>query len=61
MTAFSPSKNVYAQTPKSGGIDEDVKVFPQVLGMRLPLLLLLMSQFPQSNRSHQELIMWSVP
>lgn len=46
ITAFSPSKNVYAQTPKSGGIDEAVKYFLRDLGMRLPLAMLLTSQFP---------------
>jgi len=56
ITAFSPSKNVYAQTPKSGGIDEAVKFFLRDLGMRLPLALLLTSQFPtEIDRRTQEL------
>ncbi len=46
ITAFSPSKNVYAQTAKPDGIDEAVKYFLRDLGMRLPLAMLLTSQFP---------------
>lgn len=46
ITVFSPSKNIYAQTAKSGGIDEAVKYFLRDLGMRLPLAMLLTSQFP---------------
>lgn len=46
ITVFSPSKNVYAQAPKPGGIDEAVKYFLRDLGMRLPLAMLLTSGFP---------------
>jgi hypothetical protein len=44
ITVFSPSLNVYAQTYKSGGIDEAVKYFLRDLGMRLPLAVLLISK-----------------
>ena len=46
ITVFNPSKNVYAQTFKPGGIDEAVKYFLRDLGMRLPLAMLLTSGFP---------------
>jgi hypothetical protein len=46
ITIFSPSDNVYAQTAKSGGIDEAVKYFLKDLNMRLPLAVLLVSQLP---------------
>lgn len=46
ITVFNPSKNVYAQTAKSGGIDEAVKYFLKDLNMRLPLAMLLVSQLP---------------
>ncbi|MGZ4957839.1 MAG: DUF2092 domain-containing protein [Methylomonas sp.] len=46
ITVFTPSKNVYAQTAKSGGIDEAVKYFLKDLNMRLPLAMLLVSQLP---------------
>lgn len=46
ITAFSPSQNVYAQSPKPGGIDEAVMYFLKDLHMRLPLAVLLTSRFP---------------
>lgn len=46
ITIFSPSENVYAQTAKTGGIDEAVKYFLRDLNMRLPLAILLVSQLP---------------
>lgn len=46
ITIFSPSDNVYAQTAKTGGIDEAVKYFLKDLNMRLPLAMLLVSQLP---------------
>lgn len=55
ITVFNPSKNVYAQTPKPGGIDEAVKYFLRDLGMRLPLAMLLTSGFPaELERRTQE-------
>lgn len=46
ITIFNPSENVYAQTAKTGGIDEAVKYFLKDLNMRLPLAMLLVSQLP---------------
>lgn len=46
ITVFSPTKNVYAQTSKPGGIDEAVKYFLRDLGMRLPLAMILTSGLP---------------
>lgn len=46
ITVFSPSENVYAQTAKTGGIDDAVKYFLKDLNMRLPLAMLLVSQLP---------------
>ena len=46
ITTFSPTHNVYAQVAKPGGIDEAVMYFLKDLGMRLPLAILLTSQFP---------------
>lgn len=43
ITIFNPLLNVYAQAPKTGGIDEAVKYFLRDLGMRLPLAVLLIS------------------
>jgi len=47
ITVFNPSQNVYAQASKPGGVDEAVKFFLRDLGMRLPLAMLLTSQFPE--------------
>lgn len=46
ITVFSPKENVYAQTSKTGGIDEAIKYFLKDLHMRLPLAALLISSFP---------------
>lgn len=46
LTVFSPVENVYAQTAKTGGIDEAVRYFLRDLNMRLPLAMLLVSQLP---------------
>lgn len=56
ITVSSPTKNVYAQTAKPGGIDEAVKYFLRDLGMQLPLAMLLTSQLPtELDRRTQEL------
>jgi hypothetical protein len=47
ITVFSPSRNVYAQAPKPGGIDAAVMYFLRDLHMRLPLAALLLSRFPE--------------
>ncbi len=47
ITVFSPEQNVYAQTPKPGGIDAAVVYFLKNLGMRLPLAALLRSNLPE--------------
>ena len=47
ITVFSPTQNVYAQTDKSGGIDEAVMYFLRDLHMRLPLAMMLVSRFPE--------------
>lgn len=47
ITAYTPSKNVYAQVSKPGGIDEAVTYFLKDLRMRLPLAALLLSRFPE--------------
>lgn len=47
ITAFTPSQGVYAQTPKTGGIDAAVMYFLKDLKMRLPLAVLLISRFPE--------------
>lgn len=46
ITVFSPMQNVYAQTAKSGGIDEAVVYFLKDLHMRMPLAALLLSRLP---------------
>lgn len=52
LTAYSPSQNVYAQTAKSGGIDQAVIYFLKDLNMRLPLAMLLLSRFPEEIEKH---------
>jgi hypothetical protein len=47
ITVFSPSRNVYAQASKSGGIDAAITYFLKDLHMRLPLAALLLSRFPE--------------
>jgi hypothetical protein len=47
ITAFSPSRNIYAQTPKPGDIDDAVTYFLKDLHMQLPLAALLLSRFPE--------------
>lgn len=46
ITTFNPSHNVYAQTPKTGGVDAAIMYFLKDLRMRLPLAMLLVSRFP---------------
>jgi hypothetical protein len=46
ITVFNPSRNVYAQVYKPGGIDAAVMYFLKDLNMRLPLAILLVSRFP---------------
>jgi hypothetical protein len=46
ITTFSPSRNIYAQTSKPGGIDAAVMYFLKDLNMRLPLAMLLVSRLP---------------
>jgi hypothetical protein len=46
LTIFNPGMNVYAQTEKTGGIDEAVKYFLKDLHMRLPLAMLLTGNLP---------------
>lgn len=46
ITVFNPSRNVYAQVYKPGGIDAAVMYFLRDLNMRLPLAILLVSRFP---------------
>jgi hypothetical protein len=46
ITVFNPSRNVYAQVYKPGGIDAAVMYFLKDLNMRLPLAVLLVSRFP---------------
>jgi hypothetical protein len=47
ITVFDPSKKVYAQAPKPGGIDAAIMYFLRDLHMRLPLAALLLSRFPE--------------
>jgi hypothetical protein len=54
ITAFSPNKNVYAQIPKSGGIDAAVTYFLKDLHMRLPLAALLLSRLPAELESRTQ-------
>ena len=51
VTVYDSSKNVYAQTAKSDGIDEAIKYFLRDLHMRLPLALLLVSDLPEEIES----------
>jgi hypothetical protein len=46
ITAFSPSRNVYAQASKPGGTDAAIMYFVRDLHMRLPLALILLSRCP---------------
>jgi len=47
LTMWSPTRNVYAQTPKPGSIDDAVIYFVHDLGMRLPFAVLLLATAPQ--------------
>jgi hypothetical protein len=46
ISMSSPNKNVYAQTPKPGTIDDAVVYFVRDLGMKLPLAVLLLTTAP---------------
>jgi hypothetical protein len=47
ISVSSPNKNVYAQTPKPGTIDDAVVYFVRDLGMKLPLAVLLVTSAPK--------------
>jgi hypothetical protein len=47
LTMSSPSRNVYAQTPKPGSIDNAVGYFVRDLGMKLPFSVLLQTTAPK--------------
>ena len=46
LTMSSPNQNVYAQTPKSGTLDDAIVYFVRDLGMRLPFAPLLLTTVP---------------
>ena len=46
LTMSSPNHNVYAQTPKSGTLDDAIVYFVRDLGMRLPFAPLLLTTVP---------------
>ncbi len=54
ITTFSPTRNVYAQVAKPGGIDEAITYFLRDLHMRLPLAALLLSRFPAEIESRTQ-------
>jgi hypothetical protein len=47
ISVSSPNKNVYAQTPKTGTIDDAIVYFVRDLGMKLPLAVLLVTTAPK--------------
>ena len=51
ITVNDPGAKVYSRAPQPGDIDTSVKFFVDDLGMRLPLALMLMSQFPEELQS----------
>ena len=56
LTMSSPSQNVYAQTPKTGSIDDVIVYFVRDLGMKLPFSILLLTTAPDElNRRTQTL------
>ena len=46
LTLSTPGKNLYAQTPKSGTVDDAVVFFVRDLGMKLPFAALLITTAP---------------
>lgn len=46
LTAYDHTNNVYAQSAIAGDVDAAIKYFVHDLGMRLPLAMLLVRQFP---------------
>jgi len=46
LTAYDYANNVYARTAIAGDVDAAIKHFVRDLGMRLPLAMLLVRQFP---------------
>ena len=56
LTMSSPRQNVYAQTPKTGSIDDVIVYFVRDLGMKLPFAVLLLTTAPDElNRRTQTL------
>lgn len=47
ITVSDPKTKVYTRAPQPGDIDATARYFVDELGMRLPLSLMLMNQFPQ--------------
>jgi len=47
LTMATPSRNVYARTPKPGSIDDAVGFFTSDLGMKLPFSVLLQTTAPK--------------
>ena len=47
LTMATPSRNVYAKTPKPGSIDDAVNYFISDLGMKLPFSVLLQTTAPK--------------
>ncbi len=56
ITVSTPSRNLYAQATKPGGIDGAVMYFLKDLRMRLPLAILLSSRFPAEIESRTQSI-----
>jgi hypothetical protein len=56
ITTFDESRQVYAQAPQPGGVDETVIHFVQDMGMRLPLAALLLSRLPEELRTRVQTV-----
>lgn len=54
ITVFNPSRNVYAQIAKPGGIDAAVMYFLKDLKMRLPLAMLVVSRLPEELKQRTQ-------
>jgi len=46
VTLFNPGQNIYAQASKVGSLDDTIIFFVKDLGMRLPLAVIFLSNFP---------------
>jgi hypothetical protein len=56
ITTFDESRQVYAQAPQPGDVDQTVIHFVRDMGMRLPLAVLLLSRLPEELQTRVQTV-----